>query len=373
MDSIINKTAFFFVSRDVPGGAERRFFYLFQYLIEQGKSPHLIMNSELYEFLLKSSFDNKRNIFMTKLCKNRYFGALDFIVRSLLYIRQKKITHVHFCVNPSIYTLALGLIGKSLGFTCSVSIVNSMIRTNNDLSKMNRWLWRNTISVVSAVDFLSPSILRNMKFIFGDVIFAARKTAVSACSYSLRANQTREIIRKNTNKDFLVKQFDFVFASRLIPGKGVEILVEALRLCDLEGYNFRVAICGRGPLEKLILDLNLSRIDVVYFGYIDDTTDVLVSSEVALSLQQFENYPSQFLLEAIAAGCKVIATDVGDTRLLLNDDVAYLIDYDAFTLKCTMVNVDSNRSDSLTKEQDKIISHHSVDTYAVYLEKLISG
>lgn len=48
-------------------------------------------------------------------------------------------------------------------------------------------------------------------------------------------------------------------------------------------------------------------------GYVV-SENYLPETEVFLSLQDFTNYPSQSLLEAISCGCYIIASDVGDTR-----------------------------------------------------------
>ena len=59
----------------------------------------------------------------------------------------------------------------------------------------------------------------------------------------------------------------------------------------------------------------------------------MAQTKIFLSLQKTNNYPSQSLLEAMASGCAIIATDVGETRRLLDETRSILIPYDAVYLK----------------------------------------
>ena len=65
----------------------------------------------------------------------------------------------------------------------------------------------------------------------------------------------------------------------------------------------------------------------------DAPYEVLAQTKIFLSLQKTNNYPSQSLLEAMASGCAIIATDVGETRRLLDETRSILIPYDAVYLK----------------------------------------
>jgi glycosyltransferase involved in cell wall biosynthesis len=46
-----------------------------------------------------------------------------------------------------------------------------------------------------------------------------------------------------------------------------------------------------------------------------------------VSLQTDNNYPSQAVLEAMACGNAIIATDVGDTRMFVNEQNGWLIEH----------------------------------------------
>jgi len=369
VDSIINSSAFFVLAKGKPGGAERRFFYLYEYYISKGKTPHLITNSELFNSLPSEKLLGA-NVFKKKLNGHRLIAPLKYIFSSLWYIRKENIKHIHFCVNPSFYSFLMINVLRLLGCTTSVSIVNSIIRSGSDLSSINKFVWKKTIKLVDVIDTLSPSIRTNMNNVFGSLVFQHKELLISPCSFSMRADSIRNDERNSINAKNRV--YDFIFASRLIEGKGLELLLETLKICDIEGYKFTVAICGNGPLADKVKSIALNNVKLIYLDYVKDMQDVLFQSKVALSLQKYENYPSQFLLEALAANCNVISTDVGDTRLLLNEEISTLIDNDISSLKNALIKADYDYSLKRKAAVNGLLEQHSVESFANYIEKIIT-
>lgn len=369
MDSIINNSAFFVVAKGKPGGAERRFFYLYEYYFNKGDNPHLIINSELLMSLSIKRMSNE-NIFKMTLNGNKLIVPLKFIFHSIDYIRKNNIRHVHFCVNPSIYSVLMVCMLRILGCTTSVSIVNSIVRTGSDLSLIDKVIWKKTIKSVDVIDMLSPSIRTNMYNVFGSSIIEKKKISISVCSFSMLADLIRADGWGDT--DYKSRIYDFIFASRLIEGKGLDLLLDALGLCDAEGYKFTVVICGNGPLADMVKNITFNNIKLIYLDYVQDIKEVLFLSRVALSLQKYENYPSQFLLEALAANCNVISTDVGDTRLLLNEEISTLIGNDSLSLKNALIKTDYDSSLGRKAAVDNVLERHSVESFANYIEKLIA-
>ncbi len=245
------------------------------------------------------------------------------------------------------------------------------MRKQSDLSLVKRFVWRRAIRSVDSIDILSPSIRTNMYNVFGNGIFHGKQLSISKCSFSKRADLIRSEVRSDTNVKSRV--YDFIFASRLIESKGLDLLLGALDLCDTEGHKFTIAICGNGPLANKVKGIKLNNIKFKYLDYVKDMQDVLFLSKVALSLQKYENYPSQFLLEALAANCNVISTDVGDTRLLLNEEISTLIANDTSSLKNSLIKTSYDSSLKRKAAVNCALEHHSVESFANYMEKLIVG
>lgn len=367
---MINQTAFFAIAKNKPGGAERRFFFLFEYFHSTGKAPYLITNEELWNNLSDAKFPIA-NTFKESLSGNKVIAGLVFAVKSLQFIRHHKIKQVHFCVNPSSYSAFIVFFLKFLRVKSSVSLVNSMVRKVDDFGAIEKFSWYFTLKNTDIIDFLSPSIKANSHKIFGSSVFTQKLCFISPCSFSKRSEV---ILQKSVDLGLNEKKkYEFIFVARLIKGKGVELLLEALHLCDNEGYSFTVAVCGDGPLFKTLESISFTNIKLDVLNHVEDLSELLFQSRTALSLQEFENYPSQFLLEALAAQLHIVCTDLGDTRLMLDDEIANLIKYDAVELKDAML---VNLNDAYPVNRNairKVLSEHTVGRFAEYFLRNFSS
>jgi glycosyltransferase involved in cell wall biosynthesis len=103
-------------------------------------------------------------------------------------------------------------------------------------------------------------------------------------------------------------------AARIEPEKGHKYLIEAIRLLRTKGISCTLQITGDGTdrleLERLVLENDLSEM-VQFVGWVVDVAEFLTGIDVFLvpSIDS-EGLPTT-ILEAMAAGRVVIATDVG--------------------------------------------------------------
>lgn len=113
----------------------------------------------------------------------------------------------------------------------------------------------------------------------------------------------------------------FLFIGRYERRKGIEEINAAIR--KLVGkYRFSFAFIGPIPEDK-----RLSLPGIVYHGTIrnrEDLQSVLAQSDVLVCPSYSEGMPN-VILEGMANGCAVIATDVGAVSLLVNKDTGWLI------------------------------------------------
>ena len=123
---------------------------------------------------------------------------------------------------------------------------------------------------------------------------------------------------------------------RLQAFKGVQLILRALARADLRGWE--VDILGDGPyreeLEQLADKLKLT--DRVHFhGWIDYGTEeqlkYLRKASIYVSASQFENCPMS-VIEAAAAGCYPLLSDILAHRQLISEDDYYFDVDDVDTL-----------------------------------------
>lgn len=109
------------------------------------------------------------------------------------------------------------------------------------------------------------------------------------------------------------------FVARLVEVKGVRILIDVIRTLNAEVPHMQFEVIGDGPLRNLILDANLKHCRLWGERPRTEVLDALRSIHIALFLSPVENVPSNALMEALALGKAVVATDVGDTPHFLSD------------------------------------------------------
>ncbi len=109
-------------------------------------------------------------------------------------------------------------------------------------------------------------------------------------------------------------------AARLDPGKGLDVLIEAAS--RVEGASFVIA--GDGP-ERRALRIRITELGlggrVRLLGWRDDLRELLAAVDLFVQPSRHEAL-SIAVLEAMAAGCPVVATDAGGTRESVDDGVS---------------------------------------------------
>jgi glycosyltransferase involved in cell wall biosynthesis len=113
----------------------------------------------------------------------------------------------------------------------------------------------------------------------------------------------------------------------LRPGKGIETLVDALPALLAENSDARVAVAGRGP-DREPLEARASALGVGHafqlVGETDGPMPLLAGADIFVSASWAESFPYN-VLEAMAAGLPVVATDVGGTGEAVEDGVTGLL------------------------------------------------
>lgn len=200
------------------------------------------------------------------------------------------------------------------------------------------------------IDCISESTAKILeKYTNGDNL---HKTRIAHCSFTDYS--------KATKKDF--RDIDVISISRFVEGKGHELIEEISN--DISNLN--VYICGFGPRKPNIPMANIIQIN--------DPFDFLSRSKIFLSLQKINNYPSQSLLEAMACECAIIATDVGETRKILDERCAVLIPYESEALKKSisyLISHDREAAELGKRARERVLRDHTIERYLDYFKKEI--
>ncbi len=106
--------------------------------------------------------------------------------------------------------------------------------------------------------------------------------------------------------------------ARLVPLKNLRLLVDAFRIVRAADPDAHLLVVGEGPearaLERHAADEGVAG-SVTFAGYVphDETPDFYRSADVFTLSSDFDNSPN-VVLEAMASGLPVVATDVGGVR-----------------------------------------------------------
>ena len=107
------------------------------------------------------------------------------------------------------------------------------------------------------------------------------------------------------------------FVGRLIEVKGPDVMLAALLRLHADGVPFRAVYFGDGPMRaRLESTVRAAGAPVAFAGHVDDLETQLPRADILLRPSLTEGMPLA-VLEAMASGVCVVATDVGGNRDLV--------------------------------------------------------
>lgn len=135
-------------------------------------------------------------------------------------------------------------------------------------------------------------------------------------------------VTDNPVRNFETEPLQLLFVGRFAFNKGINILMEAARQLNNEGYQKRLVfnLVGKGPLfEQYKKEYNLSNVN--FLGFADDDTLMRLYRENDLFVfpTLFEGMPT-VVLEGMAVGMPVIVSETGATAELVDSSNGYLIE-----------------------------------------------
>lgn len=354
-----------------PGGAEKRFSHLFKFLIENPDSELSIdfyvnrtLVKQLPSFYETTKNNNVRLVqfgLPYGVVKNKVVATLLrrldqlhlFLLLLIKYLGNYYDT-AHFINFSALRFHARVRAGKKVWSCFDSENPQRYLPTNNSYM-------RKTYSEISHIDCLDESIANVIRSGTSGYNIQVSSSPCSFIDYSAAIIGTKDML--------------LTYSGYFRTYKGILLLVEALKKCLESCPDLKVQLLGRGNLEaqirrELAVYINRNRVEI---GHVEKPTDKLKNSLIFVSLQQKENYPSQSLLEAMATGNAVIATNVGLTRLLVNEDTGICIDYDVDQLVNAIEYLYKNEAKARLmgeKGSQLVRENHTVDIFWNYLKKI---
>lgn len=214
------------------------------------------------------------------------------------------------------------------------------------------------------VDVLSPFILNGLKF--KKYLPAKQSYSITACSF----------IDYSSCENGEKASLDYIFSSRLEEDKNPMNFLEAAMKLGPKYPATNFHILGKGRLsDSIILKLKSYPLNnIKYHGFVSNPCSFFAETSVFVSLQTDNNYPSQSVLEAMACGNAIIASDVGDTRLFVNENNGWLIKNTTEDLIFALENCVNNRQEVSSRgafAADYVRDNFTVEKAAAYYHSLL--
>jgi glycosyltransferase involved in cell wall biosynthesis len=176
--------------------------------------------------------------------------------------------------------------------------------------------------------------------------------------------------------------FMILSAARFADDKGHHYLIDAMaELKKITSRPFKLVLAGDGPLledrKKQVSELGLEK-DVYFIGFRKDMKNLFYSADLYINSSRHEAL-SFLMLEVLASGLPLIATDMGGNSDIINEQTkcGILVKYeDSRQLAETVLKVmeDDNLREELKANAFKAINERfnldkiTEDTYKLYLD-----
>jgi len=295
------------------------------------------------------------------------------LLRTFLVCRQKKFDVVHT------HTLLPGIAGRIAarlaGVPCVVHTFHSW-PPHLYKSIAFKWAFYATEIVAAhfahAVLFQNPDDLRSWSKIPAVPIHKATLVG-NGVDFSAITKKVGLGARDRIRKEFGISDEVFVITNvaRFEPQKGHFFLLQTLKhLISQVNRKIVVMLVGMG-IDQEKVEAEVKRLDLqdaVYFtGFRQDVPDILSASDLSIMASHYEGIP-RALMESMALGLPVVATDVPGTRSLIRSgQTGLLVEYgDVFGMSSAIAKVmtDPNLAEQLG-ERGKYLVQTKFDEYTV--------
>ncbi len=371
------------------GGAEKRYYNLIRHVAVNKKWDITIyINRSLHEALrqrLGELPDNCKVVYVYRGTGATCFDRLDFFIygaswnrllpkglRRYLHFGLYRLRHLmlklfgrsYWPKTEGTYDVIHWLFLKPPGRKYSIGpgIVYSIFSTAIRQIARKTNVFTEAVDNNVCFDILSPDLREGILEVTQGA--GAERMLASPCSF-IDYTGTRIGTKKNL----------IAFSGRLHRIKNPLLFVEAIGMICEKRDDVEFIIMGHGPLEAEVRSRleELGVMDRVKVGHESNPVEVLSKAMVFVSLQNINNYPSQALIEAMACGCAVVASDEGETHLLVNKNTGVLVNLAATEVADAVIRMIDNpewAQELGVAGRELVTSSHTVERYADHLQKV---
>ena len=344
------------------GGMAYRFSNLWQYLNSHNENVYLLTSKSLVD---KFNFNikNKNLIVINDYHNWKYIPTMLFISPILFFLKLKyKIQSIHLAT-LGWYFIPFFAVAKLLRIKNSITFASNsleMAAYNNPKAKKQ---WDTILKMAQNVDILNPT---------NSLYYYNFRRFISPNSFPHLTNTNKPIpfSFNNPNRKNII-----IFCGAFEQTKNPILAIEAFALfLEKHFHEFnqpKLVLFGKGSLEAQIKNamnhISAKFGDVIEIREYSRYLETLSESRIFLSLQDFDNYPSQSLMESMLFCNKIIATNYGDTHLLVYPEGNKLINTTNNPNELAECMAELLKDNSIhIGNRELILKKHSIENFADY-------
>ena len=276
----------------------------------------VLYNGVLQEDLLKMHDIAARKVRAPAICRNNLIVRLVCTAFAAYQLGKKRDVDIFINANSHHYAFAIA-VGAHLAAKPLILRVTGILPTpkNADLKKKIRKFWgrvltRLSLSRADKIICLS----QELKNILVENRCVPNKLFV--ISQGVDLNRFRFTPREDT-----IPALRLLFVGRFSANKGIEDLLSAFVILLKEYPKMTLTLCGDGEMRVPLLNRFGGVCNVNFQGYVshEQMPRVYQDADVLILPSYSEGLPN-VILEAMATGLAVIATDIGDNKRLLGNN-----------------------------------------------------
>jgi len=310
-------SATYIIGQLVLGGAEKQLYLLIKGLVSRGWKINVINlhggHGDFWEGPIRELGVTVFEVTSTNRIK-KFFQIFKFIKKNPTQIFHSWSTYT------GLYAIFTSYLTKTkLTLTSQRSIENYII---SDLGFFLYWVNYIAFKGISTNSYVGQNELAR-RFPKSIIRYIPNGIDISKKNVEYSCNDLRE--KFSIPKDlFVVGSIGTLFQT-----KRFDKLIDSVGLLQLDKINCGLVIIGDGPLFQMLIERakrKLSPGTYFFLGSINSASDYLNLFDVFCLSSEFEGTPN-VIMEALASGLPVVASDVGDVKTLIEHEATGLISF----------------------------------------------
>lgn len=316
------------------GGVETHLSDLVQVLIKRGFDVDVLTYQPLTTNVSWKIFEKNKNLTIIRIpwIPGLFYKLVSFPMLEFVYLLPGLFFMTPLILiwkNPDVihaHGLIVGFVGVFWGKIFDKKVI---ISTHSIYSFPEKGLYRNLVKFIFENSNYSLGLSKQATKEIESLGIA--KTKVKNFTYWIDLEKFKKIADAK-NKLGWRERFVVLFVGRLVPEKGLELLLDSVRSWD---KNIGLKIIGSGPLEKKVKEAaaRFSNVDFIQ-GIDHDNLPIYYSgSDILIVPSTSEEGFGRVILESLACGTPVIGSSRGAIPEVIDESVGRLIDISVENIK----------------------------------------